>query len=206
LPGPGGDRLRVVTVGTVCERKSQHVLVEAAAKLAKDRRDFVYYLVGAREGLPYLSYVRNLIRARGLEDVVIPVPETNDVWTFMRAADLFACCSYVEAFSLSVLEAEAFGLPVISTPCGGLDEQVAWYHSALRFDFGDVDALADRLRTLLSDDRQRTEMGRQSRAAFDLRLTAEGMLDRYQRAILSAAGVKFADAASRQAARQALVA
>ena len=191
-----------MTVGTVCERKAQHVLVEAAAKLAQDRRDFVCYLVGAREGLPYLGYVRNLIRARGLEDVVVPVPETNDVWTYLRAADAFVCCSYVEAFSLSVLEAEAFGLPVVSTPCGGLDEQVAWGHSALKFDFGDADALADRLRTLLADDRLRAEMGRQSRAAFDLRLTAEGMLDRYQRAILSAAGVKFADATPRPAARR----
>lgn len=206
LPGPGGDRLRVVTVGTVCERKAQHVLVEAAAKLAKDRRDFVCYLVGAREGLPYLGYVRNLIRARGLEDMVVPVPETNDVWTYLRAADAFVCCSYVEAFSLSVLEAEAFGLPVVSTPCGGLDEQVVWGHSALMFDFGDADALADRLRTLLADDRLRSEMSRQSRAAFDLRLTAGGMLDRYQRAILSAAGVKFADTTPRPAARRALVA
>jgi glycosyltransferase involved in cell wall biosynthesis len=199
-------RLRIVTVGTVCERKAQHVLVEAAAKLAKDRRDFVCHLVGAREGLPYHSYVRNLIRARGLEDVVELVPETPDVWAYLRAADVFVCCSHVEAFSLSVLEAEAFGLPVVSTPCGGLDEQAAWGHNALKFDFGGADALADRLRMLLSDDRLRAEMGKQSRAAFDLRLTAEGMLDRYQRAILSAAGVKFADAAPRSATRRALVA
>lgn len=195
------DRLRVVTVGTVCERKAQHVLVEAAAKLAKDRRDFVCHLVGAREGLPYLSYVRNLIRARGLEGVVELVPETPDVWSYLRAADVFVCCSYVEAFSLSVLEAESFGLPIVSTPCGGLDEQVAWGRSALEFDFGDADALADRLRTLLSDDRLRAEMGKQSRAAFDLRLTAEGMLDRYQRAILSAAGVRFVEATSRPGSR-----
>jgi glycosyltransferase involved in cell wall biosynthesis/GT2 family glycosyltransferase len=194
LPGSVGGRMRVVTVGTVCERKAQHVLVEATAKLARDRRDFVCYLVGAREGLPYLSYVRNLIRAREVEDLVAVVQETDEVWTFLRAADVFVCCSYVEAFSLSVLEAEAFGLPVVSTPCGGLDEQVAWGHSALKFDFGDADGLADRLRKLLTDDGLRAEMGKQSRAAFDLRLTADGMLDRYQRAILSAAGVRFAAA------------
>ncbi len=188
LPRPG-VRHRIVTVGTVCERKAQHVLVEAAAKLAKHRRDFACYLVGAREGLPYLGYVRNLIRARGVDDVVIPVGETDAVWTYLRAADVFVCASYVEAFSLSVLEAEAFGLPVVSTPCGGLDEQVAWGHSALKFDFGNADELADRLQTLLKDDAARAEMGRQSRAAFELRLTAEGMLDRYQRAVLSAAGI-----------------
>jgi glycosyltransferase involved in cell wall biosynthesis len=81
-------------------------------------------------------------------------------------------------------------LPIVSTPCGGLDEQVAWGRSALRFDFGDAGQLADRLRSLLTDPEGRTEMGRQSRAAFTLRLTAEGMLDRYQRAIVAAAGEK----------------
>ena len=76
----------------------------------------------------------------------------------------------------------------------------------VRSDFGDAGALADRLHTLITDDRLRAEMGKQSRAAFDLRLTAEGMLDRYRRAILAAAGVRFADAAPRAATPQARVA
>jgi glycosyltransferase involved in cell wall biosynthesis len=125
--------------------------------------------------------------------VVVPVGETDAVWTYLRAADVFACTSHVEAFSLSVLEAGAFGLPVVSTPCGGLDEQVVWGRSALRFDFGDADQLAEQLQILLSDDRRRAEMAKESRAAFELRLTADGMLDRYGRAVLSAAGVKFSD-------------
>jgi glycosyltransferase involved in cell wall biosynthesis len=206
LPGPDGDRFRIVTVGTVCERKAQHVLIEAAAKLARDRRDFVCYLVGAREELPYLSYVRNLIQARGIEDLVVLVPETNNVRSFLRAADVFVCCSYVEAFSLSVLEAEAFGLPIVSTPCGGLDEQVAWNRSALKFEFGRADALAAQLDLLISDDSLRTSMGLESQAAFDLGLTAEGMIDRYLRAIRSAVGVKLPDTEARLAARRALVA
>jgi glycosyltransferase involved in cell wall biosynthesis/GT2 family glycosyltransferase len=193
------DRLRIVTVGTVCERKAQHVLVEAAARLARHRRDFVCHLVGAREGLPYLSYVRNLIRARGVEDVVSPVAETDAVWTYLRAADVFVCTSYVEAFSLSVLEAEAFGLPIVSTPCGGLSEQVVWERSALRFDFGDADQLADQLQILLNDDRRRAELAKESRAAFDLRLTADGMLDQYGRAILSAAAIRHVPVSPRSA-------
>ena len=190
LPGPAGDRLRVVTVGTVCERKAQHVLVEAAAEVAKTRRDFACYLVGAREGLLYLSYVRNLARARGVEDLIVSVPETDDVWAFLRAADVFVCTSHVEAFSLSVLEAGAFGLPIISTPCGGLDEQVVWGRSALRFDFDDAGQLAAHLTRLFSDARLRADMAAESRAAFDLRLTADEMTDRYGRVILAAARAK----------------
>ena len=187
LPEPSASRVRFVTVGTVCERKSQHTLVEAAAIVAKSRRDFVCYLVGARDGLPYLSYVQNLIRARGVEDVVKIVPETDQVWTFLRAADVFVCTSYVEAFSLSVLEAEAFGLPIVSTPCGGLDEQVVWGQNALRFEFGNAEELARHMQSLNENPQLRAEMGRQSRAAFELSQTPSEMLNQYQHTILTAA-------------------
>jgi len=198
LPGPHGNGMRFVTVGTVCERKAQHVLVEAAAIVARERRDFHCDLVGAREGLPYLSYCRNLIRKHGIDNVVSLIGETDQVRTYLRAADVFVLTSYVEAYSLSVMEAEAFGLPILATPAGGLDEQVAWNQNALRFDFGDAKALARHLQTLLGNPELCRTMGRESRAAFDLRLNAEGMLDCYLQAILSAAGVK-ATSGSRKA-------
>jgi len=98
------------------------------------------------------------------------------------------------------MEAAAFGLPIISTPAGGLDEQVVWNRSALRFDFGDSDRLAEHLLKLLQNPALRREMGLQGRAAFDLRLDAEGMLDRYQRAIISAAGIKCSGESKRKSA------
>ena len=73
----------------------------------------------------------------GLHDCIRLIPEVSDVRPYLRAADIFVCASRVEAFSRSVLEAEAFGLPVVSTPCCGLNEQVVWGHNALRFEMGD---------------------------------------------------------------------
>ncbi len=184
---PAGKRV-VLAVGTVCERKGQHTLVEAAALLRRTRSDFVCHLVGARDSVPYTAYVRDLIRRRGLEGVVRLVPETGDVRPHYRSADLFVNCSHLEAYSLSVLEAEAFGLPVVSTPCCGVREQVAWGANALRFPFGDAPALAAHLDRLLADDALRADMGRESRAAFDAHLTHDGMLDQYEAVVLAAAG------------------
>ena len=174
-PGP----VRILSVGTVCERKAQHHLAEAAALVARRTRDFRVVLVGAREGLPYLSYVRELVHARGLDGVVEVVGETDRAPLYFRSADVFACTSYVEAFSLSILEAEAFGLPVVSTPCGGLDEQVVWGQNALKFDFGDVPALAAHLERLIADAALRRRMGRESRAMSDAHPTPAAMLDRF---------------------------
>ena len=177
--GGDPDAVRILTVGTVCERKAQHHLVEAAALVARRTRNFRCLLVGAREGLPYLSYVRRLIQARGLADLIEIVPETDRVPLYFRSADVYACTSYVEAFSLSILEAEAFGLPVVSTPCGGLDEQVVWGQNAFGFDFGDPTKLAAHLDRLIDDPALRGRMGRESLAASDDHPTPAAMLDRF---------------------------
>ena len=173
---------RVVCVGTVCERKAQHVLVEAAALVP----GLEVQLVGCREGLPYLGYVRALAAARGVSDRIDFVPETPDVWPYLRAADAFVCCSHVEAYSLSVLEGLAFGLPVVSTPCGGLNEQVAWGVNALRFDFDDHHTLAAHLGRLMADGPLRADMSREARAGFDLLPTAANVVDRYAGVIAAA--------------------
>ena len=178
---------RIVCVGTVCERKGQHTLVEAAALLARRRSDFVVQLVGARDGIPYVEYVRHLVKRHRLEGVVQLVPETDDAWAFYRAADVFAVTSHLETFSRAVLEAEAFGLPIVSTPVSGVGEQVYWGENALPFGFGDAAGLAEQLGRLLADDALRAEMGRQSRAAFDNHLDCGEMLDRYAAVILAAA-------------------
>jgi glycosyltransferase involved in cell wall biosynthesis/GT2 family glycosyltransferase len=186
LPG-SPDHKHIISVGTVCERKGQHTLVEAAAILARQRRDFACHLVGLRDGIPYADYVRQLVKRHRLESVVHLVPETDDVWAFYRAADAFVCTSHLETFSRAVLEAEAFGLPIVSTPVCGVGEQVYWGANALWFGFGDAAGLAGQLRRLLADDPLRQEMGRQSRAAFDNHLGHAEMLDRYAAVVLAAA-------------------
>ena len=182
-------RLNIVTLGTVCERKAQHVLVEATARIARERRDFTVQLIGAREGVPYLNYVRSLIERDNLADIVQPISETDRVWDYLHQADIFVCTSHIEAYSLSIMEALAFGLPIVSTPCGGLNQQVTWNRNALRFDFDDADQLAEHLKLLLADGERRKAMREQSRMAFELALTHNEMIVRYHETILAAMGL-----------------
>ena len=186
-PNLRSSRKNVIAVGTVCERKGQHTLVEAAGILARKRSDFAVQLVGMRDGVPYANHVRELIRRHRLENVVFPITECDDARPYFRAADVFVCTSHVETFSRAVLEAEAFGLPLVSTPVFGVPEQVFWGFNALPFDFGDAAGLASHLEKLLENDELRTAMGRKSRAAFENHLDMDEMLDRYEAVILGAA-------------------
>ena len=172
-------KTRFLAVGTVCERKGQHTLIEAAARLGRERTDFECHLVGMRGGIPYADYCRELVRRHGLDGLVHLVPETDAVRDYFRAADVFVCTSHMETFSRAVLEAEAFGLPIVSTPVCGVPEQVFWGGNALRFDVGDARGLADRMREIVSDPGKRVRMAAESRAAFDLHLTQTILSDFY---------------------------
>jgi glycosyltransferase involved in cell wall biosynthesis len=187
--GEPANRKRITAVGTVCERKGQHTLIEAAAELKRrGRDDFLIALVGVRDSnQSYVNFIRTLIERENLHDFVALIPETNDVRPHWRASDVFVCASHVEAFSRSMLEAEAFGLPIVSTPCCGADEQVVWNRNAFRFDFSDSRQLADHLERLLASDSLRIQMGEASRAVYECHLTNDHMLERYERLILNVA-------------------
>lgn len=78
-----------------------------------------------------------------------------------RAADLFVLPSETEGVPRSVLEALATGTPVVTTELaqlGALHE-----HGGVGVPVGDVDALADVLKTLLADDARRKQLGRSGR-------------------------------------------
>jgi glycosyltransferase involved in cell wall biosynthesis len=56
----------------------------------------------------------------GLPVKMFCVQDDPDPWRFYSAADLYVCCSRIEAFPLTLQEAKQYGLPVITTdipPC-----------------------------------------------------------------------------------------
>ncbi|QEL18826.1 glycosyltransferase [Limnoglobus roseus] len=183
-----GAKKRIISVGTACERKGQHTLVEAAAILAQTRRDFVIDIVGVRDAVPYAGYLRQLVARRGLAEVVNLVTETNNVADYYENADVFVCTSHMETFSRSILEAEAYRLPIVSTACQGIGEQVKWGFNALKFETGNAVDLARQLEVVLADDALRAKMAARSRSLFDNHLGYEEMLDRYDLVIRSAVG------------------
>jgi glycosyltransferase involved in cell wall biosynthesis len=70
---------------------------------------------------PYLDVLRAGIAGRGLASVRI-IDQVSDARPYFAAADVFVCSSFEEALPRVVLEAAAFGLPIISTNVNGIPE------------------------------------------------------------------------------------
>lgn len=182
--GAPSNKKIIVTIGTICERKDQHTLALAASLLRDGRDDFCCYLVGLRRSLPYAACIEQIVREHQLEKIVRLVPETNDVFPYYRAGDVFVFTSHLEAFSRTILEAEAFGLPIVTTPCCGVREQVRDEVNARFFGMSDAKGLAQHLSSLLDSEPDRIRMGIHSRHVFDYLVGYEEMLLRYERLVL----------------------
>jgi len=127
--GLPANALIVANIGSVCERKGQHIYVRAIELLERELATSGstlpprhYLIVGGREGI-YLDSLRHDIALRHLANVEI-VPEVDDPFAYYGAADVFVCSSFEEAFPRVLLEAAIFDLPIATTDVNGVPEML----------------------------------------------------------------------------------
>ncbi|PZV09186.1 MAG: hypothetical protein DCF32_02975 [Leptolyngbya sp.] len=145
----------IVIIGTTCERKGQHIFLEALHRLQKKNNnhpnnDLCYLIVGAREDQrSYIDLLEEKIKLHNLKNVRL-IKETPDVNDFFALADIFVCASFVESFPRVLLLAMAFELKIISTNVFGIPEMMGHGEVGLMVEPGDPDALAAAILTYLN--------------------------------------------------------
>ena len=77
----------------------------------------------------------------------------------LQQAALLVLPSYAEGVPIAVLEAMAAGLPVVTTPVGGIPDLIAEGRNGLLVQPGDVPSLASAITRLLDDPALRSAMG-----------------------------------------------
>jgi glycosyltransferase involved in cell wall biosynthesis/GT2 family glycosyltransferase len=141
------DKVIISIIGTTCDRKGQHIFVEAIKELAKIdievSSNIIGMIVGAREG-KYLDSLKNKIQALNLENILI-YPETQTVYDFFAMSDIFVCASFEESFPRVILEAMAFKLKIISTDVFGIAEIISDKNTAYLVKPGDPRSLAQKI-------------------------------------------------------------
>lgn len=149
----------IVAVGRVVPNKALDLMIPALVKLRDDGVTGVQlHIVGGRDPRlqSYISVIEALIADGGLGDAVTwhhSVSATK-LATLYRHADLFWTVSQHEGFCVPVVEAMAFGLPVLSSRQGALPETCA--DAAVLADR--TEEMARQLRRLTTDDALRAEL------------------------------------------------
>ena len=120
--GFGADSLVYVNAASVWPVKGQAPFAAVIERVTRGRAVRCVFL-GA--GLPeYRDALVSMLRRRGRLGEIEVRPFVDDVRPWWRAADVAVCSSETEALPSSVIEAMAFGLPVLASDAGGLGELV----------------------------------------------------------------------------------
>jgi glycosyltransferase involved in cell wall biosynthesis len=162
-----GRAVSVLCVANWTPLKGILELVEAFATLPEEAATL--WLVGATDADPrYASRVRRRVAKPDLHDRVVvrgSVP-VEEVGRFYRSADVFALCSFVDAYGTAWAEAIAAGLPVVGWRAGNLPRLAEHGREALMAEPGDLAGLASEMRAITTDDvvRARLAAGARRRA------------------------------------------
>jgi glycosyltransferase involved in cell wall biosynthesis len=143
-------------MGRIGKRKGVYDIIESMRQVRSD--NVQVHLYGDGE----LDQLQKLVQEQGLEHCVKVCGwidgSTKDA-TF-RSADVLLLPSYNEGLPISVLEAMAYGLPVLATDVGGIPEAVIEGQNGFLISPGQCDVLADRIERLASSLELRQKMGR----------------------------------------------
>lgn len=147
-----------INVARIYRSKNQKLLVEAMGKVLDLHPAAKLAIVG--EG-PLKEDLISFIREKGLEESVELLGRRDDIAGLMRLSRVYVMSSDYEGLPMSILEAMASGLPIVSTRVGGIADVVT--DNGVLVDAGDSDALASAMSSILDDDDGRMKMGQRSR-------------------------------------------
>ena len=112
---------RILTLGRLSEEKGQDIIPEVAAELASKGLEFRWYLVGDGK---LRSVIEEKAAALGVADRVVLLGTKTNPYPYLKDADLYVQTSVHEGFCITLGEAKAFDLPIVSTNCAGAHEQL----------------------------------------------------------------------------------
>ncbi|MGB2513989.1 MAG: N-acetyl-alpha-D-glucosaminyl L-malate synthase BshA [Flavobacteriaceae bacterium] len=119
------------------------------------------------------------VKALGLEDKIIFLGNSNEIDKILCYSDLFLLPSEKESFGLSALEAMAHGVPVISSNAGGLAEVNKEGFSGYLAPVGDIETMAQKAKSLLTDEEQHAQFRTQAKKQASL-FSIENVVGKYE--------------------------
>jgi len=151
--------MELLCVAEVTPRKGHVTLVRALAQLAD--LDWMLTCVGSmhRDPVSPLKIYKEVAKAK-LRDRIVFKDEVKDaavIEPYYDKADIFVLPTEYEGYGMAVAEALAHGIPVVSTPTGGIADLVGT-EAGILVPPGDVNALADALRLLMTNTGERERL------------------------------------------------
>jgi D-inositol-3-phosphate glycosyltransferase len=174
--GLPSDALVIGYIGRMLPRKDPRNIVRALALLVRDfDRPLTLLLVGGEtrdpdpDATPEIGELQRLAAELGVADRLLFTGkrQPDELRDYYSAVDVAVTTPWYEPFGLTPLEAMACGTPVIGSAVGGITYTIADGETGFLVPPRDPDALALRLREVLSNADLRVRMSRAARARVE---------------------------------------
>ena len=157
------DVFHLLYMGHVTKAKGIFDLVEMLAKHKDEYRGKLILDIGG--GMYEEEKLKRFISDNKMEDILrfhgwLSGEGKTD---FFNLADAYILPSYTEGVPISILEAESYGLPVISTTVGGIPEIVVDGENGLLFEPGNKQQMKIAIDAIMQDEELRNSMAERSK-------------------------------------------
>lgn len=149
------NNLKILFMGRLEERKGVYDLIKSASKVITQEQNIKFVLCGDGE----IEKVKKFIAERELAKYFDIPGWITDKKKYFLEADIYILPSYNEGLPMSILEAASYGLPIISTPVGGIPEVVEDGLNGFLINPGDIETIVKRILTLIGSPELRNRMG-----------------------------------------------
>jgi colanic acid/amylovoran biosynthesis glycosyltransferase len=186
------ELIKILTVGRLVEKKGYEYMIRAIAKVVKKYRNIEYLIAGDGN---LMNKLEELVSELNINNYVKFLGGVNqdEVLKLNQQAHIFILHSITakngdqEGIPVALMEAQATGLPIISTFHSGIPEIVLDGQSGFLVPERDVDAMAGRLEYLIEHTEIWTEMGRAGRKFveenFDIKKLNKQLVEIYENII-----------------------
>lgn len=157
------DKFHLLYLGHIYKEKGIFDLVDVINECHEKYKGKLILDIGG--GMYEVEVLKKFIQDNKLEDVIHFhgwVSGDKKV-ELLNIADTFVLPSYTEGVPISILEAESYGLPILSTCVGGIPEVVHNGVNGFIFSPGDKDAIKRTIDKVFIDKPLRLKLGEESR-------------------------------------------
>ncbi len=150
----------ILYAGTLNHRKGYADLIRAFSKIAMNHPEWKVVLAGNGE----IEEGKRLAKELSVDSQVQFLGWVNGEQkdAAYQSASIFCLPSYAEGFPMAVLDAWAYGLPVITTPVGGIPDIAEDGENLLLFNPGDINKLSGCLEALINSGVMRETLSKAS--------------------------------------------
>lgn len=170
--GCGPSERLIVSIGRLSHEKGHRDLIEAVGILQHRRPDLRVRLVIAGGG-PLQDRLTALAHRVARPGTVRLLGNVCPAHPLYAGADVAVLPSHSEGMPNSLVEAGAYGLPIVATSVGGVPEMIGNGESALLVPPRNPTALAEAIERLLTDRQTAATLGEHARAMLSERAQAK---------------------------------